>query len=107
MTVHDSELLEEIIPLLKHLDDNPGVWVPFSHDRDRDFAAAARWLVHHPDSPAHGIAAGRTLAIQWKTAGGDYVTARTTTDPVRAPGTSARLGRIRYRTPRPDTRKNR
>lgn len=105
MTVHDSEMLEEIIPLLQHLDSTEGTWVPFSHENDRDFAAAARWLTHHPDSPAAHITKGRTLAIQWMSAdpGPLYVTGRTTHTPVLRDG--ARVGRIRFRTARPQTRK--
>lgn len=102
MTVHSAELLQEITPLLQHVDKHPGQWIPFTHENDRDFAAAARWLAHHPQSPLADMVKGRTLAIQWKTPDGEWTVNRTTTTPVRN-AAGARIGRIRFRTRRTTT----
>ena len=99
MTVHDPDLIDEIKPLLEAILNKSHEWTKFAHSNDRDFAAAARWLAHHPKSPMFERIRPRTLAIQWQTTDGGWTVNRTTTDPVRTPD-GGRIGRIRFRTVR-------
>lgn len=100
-TTRDSSQDEQIVPLLKHADENLGQWCVFITDDPRILRRVVDWMVYSKNSPfdwcpagKRGTGGARTYALEWARPDGTF------TRDLAADGVyreSGRVGRIKLR----------
>lgn len=101
-TVRDSSQDEQIIPLLKHADENLGEWCVFVTDDARTLRRVVDWMVYSKNSPfgwcprgKRGTGGARTYALEWALNYDGAFTRDINATPVTSQ--HGRLGRIKLR----------